>query len=124
MGGGNSNGGGLNPAGIMMAMGVGGALGGQMANMTNMAGQGIQQQMMAPPPIPQVLYNVSNNGESIGPFNMSQLQEMVRHGQLTLSSYVWKAGMANWELASNISELSPIFSTSPPPPPPPPPPGI
>jgi hypothetical protein len=101
-------------------MGVGGALGGQMANMTNMAGQGIHQQMMAPPPIPQVLYNVSNNGESIGPFNMSQLQEMARQGQLTLSTYVWKAGMANWELASNIPELSTIFSVSPPPPPPPP----
>jgi membrane protease subunit (stomatin/prohibitin family) len=117
--GGIGGGGGMNPAGVMMAMGVGGAMGSQMANMTNISGQGIQQQMMAPPPMPQVQYNVSIDGQSLGPFNMSQLQGMVAQGQLTPSTHVWKAGMANWDVASNIAELGPFFAAPPPPPPPP-----
>ena len=120
--GGSGSGSGMNPAGIMMAMGVGGAMGNQMANMANISGQGIQQQMMAPPPMPQIQYNVSVNGQSLGPFNMSQLQGMVAQGQLTSSTHVWKAGMANWEVASNVAELAPLFSAPPPPPQPPPPP--
>jgi hypothetical protein len=112
----------MNPAGVMMAMGVGGAMGSQMANMANISGQGIQQQMMAPPPMPQIQYNVSINGQSLGPFNMAQLQGMVAQGQLTPSTHVWKAGMANWDVASNVAELAPLFAAPPPPPPPPPPP--
>ena len=46
-----------------------------------------------------------------------QLQQMVQSGQLTQSSYVWKQGMANWDMAGNIAELAPLFGSVPPPPP-------
>ena len=100
---------------------VGGAMGGQMANMMNMAGQNIQQPMMSPPPLPQIAYFVSLNGQNSGPFNLVQLQAMVQAGQLSPSVYVWKQGMGNWELAGNVAEIAQIFAQPSPPPPPPPP---
>lgn len=118
--GGSGGGGGFNPIGMMTGLAVGGVMGGQMANMMNQVGQNIQQPMMTPPPIPQIAYNVSINGQNSGPFNMGQLQQLVMAGQLTINSHVWKAGMANWELAGNVAELTALFAQSPPPPPMPP----
>lgn len=118
--GGGGGGGGFNPVGMMTGMALGGAMGGQMANLMNTAGQNMQQQLNAPPPLPQLQYNVSVNGQNHGPFNLAQLQELARTAQLTPATYVWKAGMANWELAANVPELAAVFqATSAPPMPPP-----
>lgn len=114
-------GGGFNPAGMMTGMMMGGAMGGQMAGMMNQMGQQMQQGMNTPPPPPQLQYNVSVNGQTAGPFNWAQLQQMVQSGQMTMQSHVWKTGMANWELAGNVAELQGLFAAPPPPPPPPPP---
>lgn len=134
MGGGN---GGFNPAGMMTGMAMGGAMGQQMAGMMNTMGQQINQSMaqggvpqppqppqapgaVPPPPpgsSPNVQYSVASNGQTFGPFNWAQLQQLVQQGQLTQQSYVWKQGMAGWEIAGNIAELSPLFGSMPPPPP-------
>lgn len=128
--GGDGGGFGMNPAGMMMGMAMGGAMGGQMANMMNGMGQAQQQamqqpqQQMAPPPMPgavNVTYMVSVNGQQFGPYNMQQLQQMVQNGQLTAQTYVWKQGMANWDLAGNVQELATLFGAVPPPTPPTPP---
>lgn len=111
-------GGGMNPAGMMTGMMMGGAMGNQMAGMMNNMGQNMQQGMNAPPPPPQVAYSVSLNGQTSGPFNMPQLQQMVSNGQLQRNTHVWKQGMAGWELAGNVQELASLFGAMPPPPPP------
>lgn len=116
----SGGGGGMNPAGMMTGMALGGAMGGQMAGMMNQMGQTMNQQQNTPPPPPQIQYSVAVNGQTAGPFNMQQLQQMTQNGQLTLDSHVWKDGMANWEMARNVSELSSLFSNAAPPPPPPP----
>lgn len=128
--------GGMNPAGMMMGMAMGGAMAGQMTGMMNQMNNQIQnpmgqmpnqpnmigqQPMQTPPqaPPPQMVqYSVSVNGQSYGPYNMQQLQQMVQSGQLTPNSYVWKQGMANWEMAGNVVELANLFGAVPPPPPP------
>ncbi len=116
---GGGSGGGFNPVGVMTGLAIGGAMGGQMGNMMNAMGQNIQAPSMTPPPPPMAAYHVSINGQNAGPFNISQLQQMVTAGQLLPNSHVWKAGMANWELVGNVAELAPLFiQTSPPPPPP------
>lgn len=115
--GGNEGGAGFNPVGVMTGLAIGGAMGGQMAGMMGQIGQ----PMMTPPPVPQTAWHVSFNGQSAGPFNSAQLQELVRNGQLTPTTHVWKAGMAGWELAGKLPELAPCFASTPPPPPPPPP---
>lgn len=115
MGGG---GGGMNPAGMMTGMMMGGAMGNQMAGMMNNMGQNMNQQQNTPPP-PTITYSVSVNGQTAGPFNLQQLQQMVQNGQLTQNTHVWKQGMAGWEVAGNIQELGNLFGAVPPPPPPP-----
>jgi membrane protease subunit (stomatin/prohibitin family) len=115
----SGGGGGMNPAGMMTGMALGGAMGGQMAGMMNQMGQTMNQQQNTPPPPPQIQYSVAVNGQTAGPFNMQQLQQMAQNGQLTLDSHVWKDGMANWEVARNVSELSSLFNNAAPPPPPP-----
>lgn len=124
--GGGGSGGGFNPVGMMTGMAVGGAMGGQMANMMNATAQNMPVPGMAPPPIPQVAYFVTVNGQNTGPFNLQQLQGMITGGQFNRNCYVWKQGMANWDLAGNQPDLSALFNPAgmPPPPPPPPPPGI
>ena len=111
-------GGGMNPAGMMTGMMMGGAMGGQMAGMMNNMGQQMQNAMNTPPPMPNVQYMVSSNGQQTGPFAMQQMQQMAQAGQLTKDTYVWKQGMAQWELAGNVQELSSLFAPSCPPPPP------
>ena len=111
------NNGGLNPAGMMTGMAMGGAVGGQMANMMNQMGGAINQQMNTPPPVPQLQYTVLINGQNSGPFNLQQLQQLVVNGQLTKNTYVWKQGMAEWEIVGNIQELVVLFAMIPPPPP-------
>lgn len=126
--GGDGGGFGMNPAGMMMGMAMGGAMGGQMANMMNGMGQMQQQAMqpqqpqMAPPSMPpQVQYTLNIGGQNAGPYNMQQLQQLVQSGQLTRQTYVWKQGMANWDLAGNVAELASLFGAVPPPAPPMPP---
>lgn len=116
MGGG---GGGMNPAGMMTGMMMGGAMGNQMAGMMNNMGQNMNQQQNTPPPPPQIQYSVSVNGQTAGPFNWQQLQQMVQNGQLSKNTHVWKQGMAGWEVAGNVQELANLFGAVPPPPPPP-----
>lgn len=120
IGGGGGGGGGMNPAGMMTGMMMGGAMGNQMAGMMNNMGQNMQQQQNTPPPPPTISYNVSVNGQTTGPFNLQQLQQMVQNGQLQQNTHVWKQGMAGWETAGNVQELSSLFGAVPPPPPPPP----
>ena len=117
------HGGGMNPAGMMTGMMMGGAMGQQMAGMMQNMGQQMQGAMNTPPPMPNVQYHISMNGAQAGPFNMQQLQQMTQSGQLTPQTYVWKQGMANWELAGNVAELAALFAPPAPgsmPPPPPP----
>jgi hypothetical protein len=38
-------------------------------------------------------------------------------GQLTAQTYVWKQGMAQWEMAASVSELAMLFGMPPTPPP-------
>lgn len=115
--------GGMNPAGMMTGMMMGGAMGQQMAGMMNAMGQNMQGAMNTPPPIPNVQYHISVNGSQVGPFNMQQLAQMAQGGQLTPQTYVWKQGMPNWEFAGNVPELASLFAPPAPgsmPPPPPP----
>jgi membrane protease subunit (stomatin/prohibitin family) len=111
-------GGGMNPAGMMTGMMMGGAMGNQMAGMMNNMGQNMNQQQNTPPPPPTIAYSVSVNGQTAGPFNLQQLQQMVQNGQLTQNTHVWKQGMPGWEVAGNVQELASLFGAVPPTPPP------
>ncbi len=116
--------GGMNPAGMMTGMMMGGAMGNQMAGMMNTMGQTMNASMNnavnTPPPVPQVEFMVSVNGQQSGPYNMQQLQQLVQNNQVTKETYVWRQGMEGWIFAGNVPELNGLFNSNTPPPPPPP----
>lgn len=103
----------LNPASMMTGMMMGGALGSQMAGMITQMGQNVhqtmQQGMCCPPPIPKIVYFIYANGQQKGPFEMDVLKNMVQTKEITLDTFVWKQGMAQWEPAKN-TELNSLFS--------------
>ena len=106
------NGGGLNPAGMMMGMGIGGAMGNQIGGM-----MGNLNQNSTPPPVPTTVFHIAINGQQSGPFTVEQLKQLVLNGQFTNNYHAWKEGMASWELANNIPEIAVLFNLIPPPPP-------
>ncbi|MEM9450632.1 MAG: SPFH domain-containing protein [Cyanobacteria bacterium P01_E01_bin.6] len=65
-----------------------------------------------PPPPPQIQWYLSRNGQNFGPFNANQLPQ----NGLAPDSFVWRNGMASWLPASQVPELSYLFSSPPPPP--------
>lgn len=82
----------------------------QMSGMPPMPGMGGMPPM--PGAVPQVQYMVNVNNQAAGPFNWSQLLQLVQQGQLTQQSYVWKQGMAQWDMAGNVAELQPLFANN------------
>jgi len=117
--GGSGGGGGMDPGSMMASMAMGGAVGSGMAGAVGGMMKGMDEQKQTPPPPPQVQYNISVSGQQSGPFGWDSLQQMVQSGQITKDTHVWKQGMANWELAGNVQELSSLFGAVLPPPPPP-----
>ena len=112
---------GFNPAAMMAGMALGGAVGQNMAGMMNNMMSGMNQQTtpgVVPPPVPVVAYHVAVNGQSTGPFDIATLTQMATSGQLTKSSLVWKAGMAEWVKAETVEELKDVLSNVMPPVPP------
>lgn len=119
------DGGGMNPVGMMMGMGVAAGMGQQMAGM--MGGMQQAQQMPqqptagapVPPPVPGTIsYMLAVNGQQYGPYNMQQMQQMAQAGQINAQSLVWCQGMASWEAAGNRPDLASLFAPAAPPMPP------
>jgi membrane protease subunit (stomatin/prohibitin family) len=101
---------GFNPAGVMMGMGIGGAMGSQIGGMMGTLNQA------SPPPV--TLFFISQNGQQAGPFSIDQLKQFAQNGQFSEQHLVWKQGMANWLPAKDVNELVSVFSIIPPPLPP------
>jgi len=121
---GGGSGDGFNPAGVMVGMMMGGAMGQQMAGMFNQMGANMNPmngQMPAgtPPPVPTSQYHVAVNGQQAGPYTVPQLQQFAASGQFTADTLVWKNGMSGWSAAKDVPELAQLFMATPPPPPPP-----
>jgi hypothetical protein len=117
MGGGDGSGG-MNTAGMMAGMALGGSMGSQMAGMMNQMGQNINQGQNTPPPIPNSSFYIVLNGQQAGPFNLTELTQMLASNQFNRETFAWKAGMTGWEKAQSIPELNSLFTQLPPPIPP------
>jgi membrane protease subunit (stomatin/prohibitin family) len=99
-------------AGAGLGAGMGFAMGQQMAQ----AMAGTASGPAAPPPIPTAAaYFVAINNQQAGPFDLANLTQMARSGEISRDSLVWKNGMASWAAAGSVGELTSVFSTLPPP---------
>ncbi len=99
-------------AGLGVGAGAGWALGQNM--MGGMAGMQ-QQAAQMPPPLPQSSYFVGENGNRIGPFDMSTMATKAADGSIKPESLVWKQGMASWIAAGSVDELKGMFPPALPP---------
>ena len=116
-------GGGVAGAGMQLGLGV--AMGGQMANMMGgafapaaAAPAAAAPAAPAPPPLPgQVQYHIDAGGQPGGPFNLAQMQAGIAGGQVVGATLVWCQGMAAWEPAQTVPALQVFFSAPPPLPP-------
>ncbi len=94
-------------------MGMGFAVANKMAEVLN------KPATTTPPPIPDTSWHVAMGQEAKGPLTMQQLQQMVQTGQLTATTLVWQAGMANWQAAGEVTALQGLLPSQTPPPIPP-----
>ena len=115
--GGESGSTGFNPATMMVGMALGGAVGQNIAGTMNgiLSNTNQNPNTPVPPVIPTATYYVAVNGKATGPYNIDLLQQLAASGQLKSTTLVWKQGMANWEQAQTVAELSSVFSPSMPP---------
>ena len=97
-------------------MGIGMGLG-----MGNAVGQMVGNTMQAMPQAPQMSsYYVAKNGQTTGPFTIDIIQGMIKQGEVSATTYVYKVGGQAWVLAVDDAEVSRLLSLMTPPPPPPP----
>ena len=93
--------------GIGMGLGMGNAVG-QMVGSTM-------------PQAPQLSsYYIAKNGQTTGPFTIDIIQGMIKQGEVSATTYVYKVGGQAWVLAADDAEVSRLLSLTTPPPPPPP----
>ena len=76
-----------------------------------------------PPPVQaDIPFFILMGTQQYGPYHLPTLAGFIPTGQFTLQSLVWRTGMADWMSASEVPELSALFSQptmgmTPPPPP-------
>lgn len=108
----------------LVEFGMGVAVATQMAaSMNSTLGQtlvpGVQNQMQGKDGYgiekPPQLFYVAMDGKATGPFALSELSNLVKLKRLTNETYVWRAGMAEWDLAQNIPEILGVVALTPPP---------
>ncbi len=49
-------------------------------------------------------------GKQVGPMDLKGLSVKVSAGEITLRTYLWKNGMAEWKRASDVPEVSTVFA--------------
>ena len=60
-----------------------------------------------PPPLAQ--YQIAVNGQTMGPFDLDSVALMIRNGQITAQTQIWRQGMTRWSTAETVRELKPFF---------------
>ena len=128
-------GGGMNPAGMMMGMGLASGMAGQMGQMMGNMGNAFNNQVAqagapTPPPMPgqtppvpptpqAAAYFVLVNNQQMGPCDMNALRQMISAGQMNAQTMVWSNGMPQWAAAGTVPALAALFQAPPTPPTPP-----
>ena len=66
--------------------------------------------LRTPPQIPKetVWYLVVDNAQA-GPFNEEALKQIIQNKLITPQTLVWKAGMSQWQPASQVPEVNKLF---------------
>ena len=61
-----------------------------------------------------IYYAVIDNKQS-GPYSLTELSRLISEKKIVKETYIWKPGMARWELAENVNEVLQLVAITPPP---------
>jgi hypothetical protein len=102
----------------LVEFGLGMAVAQQMVNSMNHA---LKNTYIPGPQNPNVQqpvgysYHVIVDGKPAGPFSEQELSRMISEGKVTKGTYVWRPGMARWEMAENVPDVLRLVALAPPP---------
>jgi hypothetical protein len=91
------------PAPAAVSVSIGGeSLGGEA--------QAEERTRMMPAPDVTAAWFAMVGGKQIGPMDLKGLSVKVSAGEITLRTYLWKNGMAEWKRASDVPDVSTVFA--------------
>lgn len=104
----------------LVEFGLGIGVAQQMVNSMNHALQntyipGTMNPMTGTPQKPPNAFFVILDGKQAGPFSEEELTRLISQGSVDKTTYVWKAGMPNWEHCENVPEVLRLVALCPPP---------
>jgi len=103
----NGSGGG---AGSAIEMGLGFAMANKMAQDMNTPQLGNPTNALpAPPPLPDTNWHVAIDRKSMGPYDLTTLQQLASNHQITPGTLAWIDGMSAWESIESIKALNGLF---------------
>ena len=109
LGNGNLGSNGMNMAGLVAGMAMGGAIGQNMAGMFNNMNQGINTPNITPPPMTQTIYFMALPNGQYAQYDINGLKNNITQGLLTRDTLIWKQGLPNWVKATEVVEVSALF---------------
>lgn len=115
--GGNMGGNGMNMAGIVAGMAMGGAIGQNLAGMFNDMKQGMNNINITPPPISQTIYFMDLGNGKHAQYDINGIKNCIINGTLTKDTLMWKQGLEKWIKASEMPEVNNLFISNIVPPP-------
>lgn len=96
---------GFNPASMMAAMSLGGAIGQNISATVNNALNSENQYNQVVPPIPVLKYHVAKEGKDIGAYTIDEIRKMIERGDISRDTLVWKNGIPKWIKACEAEEI-------------------
>ena len=109
-----NQGGAGNLMGAGLGLGLGAGIGNQLGNVSSHLNT--QNAPKSPPPLPTSYFVLINNQQN-GPLGLEDVKQLIGDVKINRQTLVWKDGIADWTLITNLPELSILFSQTPPPPP-------
>jgi hypothetical protein len=100
----------------LIEFGMGMAIAQQMVNTMNQA----MSQMQIPGSMNQtqpaaISYYAMIDGLQAGPFSEQELTRLITEKKISKETYLWKPGMANWDLAERLPDVLKLVALAPPP---------
>lgn len=61
------------------------------------------------------IYFAVIDGKQSGSYSLTELSRLIAEKKIVKETYIWKTGMAQWELDENVSEVLRLVAITPPP---------
>lgn len=107
-----------NPSGAA-GEGIGLGMGFAMAKNLGQSMSHDATQTTTPPPLPSALvYFAAINGQQQGPFDLLNLTQKIKTGEVTRQTLIWSQELIEWTPADKVAALASAFAQTPPPIPP------